>query len=324
MLHEDVGRHVQGVHCRGSDLRILVRRIERDGSVNRVVVRVDDVVRGARMVRVRAEHHLRDRARLHVCANAVLTPHFGAHQSERVERCRLVIFGIVLPELGHPVGVRERALFRRARPVQELDRLEVASLAVVRCFVEPLFLGAGEFLECRTTRRDVGGARRKMMAFVVAQRFAPIGKEEIRVDFLRFLKRLDRVFLLIMEALKEAGVESQIKWVKDGEEVMDYLNSITGSSSGGDENPPKPRLILLDLNMPRKDGREVLEEIKENSRLRQIPVIVLTTSKADVDVLHTYDLGVNSFIQKPVRFSDFVDVIKIMSHYWFNVVKLPA
>ena len=105
---------------------------------------------------------------------------------------------------------------------------------------------------------------------------------------------------------------------------MDYLNSITGSSAGGDENPPKPRLILLDLNMPRKDGREVLEEIKENSRLRQIPVIVLTTSKADVDVLHTYDLGVNSFIQKPVRFSDFVDVIKIMSHYWFNVVKLPA
>jgi len=131
-------------------------------------------------------------------------------------------------------------------------------------------------------------------------------------------------YLLIMEALKEAGVESQIKWVKDGEEVMDYLNSITGSSSGGDENPPKPRLILLDLNMPRKDGREVLEEIKENPRLRQIPVIVLTTSKADVDVLHTYDLGVNSFIQKPVRFSDFVDVIKIMSHYWLNVVKLPA
>ncbi len=131
-------------------------------------------------------------------------------------------------------------------------------------------------------------------------------------------------YLLIMEALKEAGVESQIKWVKDGEELMDYLNSITGSSAGGDENPPKPRLILLDLNMPRKDGREVLEEIKEDAGLRQIPVIVLTTSKADVDVLHTYDLGVNSYIQKPVRFSDFVDVIKVLSHYWFNVVKLPA
>ena len=132
-------------------------------------------------------------------------------------------------------------------------------------------------------------------------------------------------YLLTMEALKEAGVETQIKWVKDGEEVMDYLNSsITDSSSEGDENPPKPRLILLDLNMPRKDGREVLEEIKQNAGLRQIPVIVLTTSKADVDVLHPYDLGVNSFIQKPVRFSDFVDVIKVMSHYWFHVVKLPA
>ncbi len=131
-------------------------------------------------------------------------------------------------------------------------------------------------------------------------------------------------YLLTMEALKEAGVKSQVKWLKDGEEVMDYLNSITDPSLEGDEIPPMPRLILLDLNMPRKDDREVLEEIKENAGLRQIPVIVLTTSKADVDVLHTYDLGVNSFIQKPVRFSDFVDVIKVMSHYWFHVVKLPA
>ena len=133
-------------------------------------------------------------------------------------------------------------------------------------------------------------------------------------------------YLLTMEALKEAGIESQIKWVKNGEELMDYLNSITKSSSvvEGGKNPRKPRLILLDLNMPRKDGREVLEDIKKNSVLRQIPIIVLTTSKADIDVSHAYDLGVNSFIQKPVRFSDFVDVIKVLSHYWFNVVKLPA
>ena len=131
-------------------------------------------------------------------------------------------------------------------------------------------------------------------------------------------------YLLTMEALKEAGVDSQVKWLKDGEEVMDYLNSITDPPSEGCEQPPKPRLILLDLNMPRKDGREVLEEIKGNAGLRQIPIIVLTTSKADVDILHTYDLGVSSFIQKPVRFSDFVDVIKVISHYWFNVVKLPA
>ena len=107
---------------------------------------------------------------------------------------------------------------------------------------------------------------------------------------------------------------------------MDYLNSITKSSSvvEGGKNPLKPRFILLDLNMPRKDGREVLEDIKKNSVLRQIPIIVLTTSKVDIDVSHAYDLGVNSFIQKPVRFSDFVDVIKVLSHYWFNVVKLPA
>lgn len=133
-------------------------------------------------------------------------------------------------------------------------------------------------------------------------------------------------YLLTMEALKEAGIESQIKWVKNGEELMDYLNSITKSSSvvEGGKNPLKPRLILLDLNMPRKDGREVLEDIKKNSVLRQIPIIVLTTSKADIDVSHAYDLGVNSYIQKPVRFSDFVDVIKVLSHYWFNVVKLPA
>ena len=134
-------------------------------------------------------------------------------------------------------------------------------------------------------------------------------------------------YLLTMEALKEAGFEYRIKWVKDGEEVMSYLNSTTSALSEGQENqnpPTKPRLIILDLNMPRKDGREVLEEIRKDDGLRQIPVIILTTSKADIDVAHSYDLGVNSFIQKPVRFSDFVDVIKVISHYWFNVVKLPS
>ncbi len=128
-------------------------------------------------------------------------------------------------------------------------------------------------------------------------------------------------YLLTIEALKEAGVETQIKWVKDGEELMNYLEPLGASS----KNPHAefPSLILLDLNMPRKDGREVLAEIKRNDTLRKIPVIVLTTSTADTDISHAYDLGVNSYIQKPVRFNEFVEVVKVLSNYWFNIVKLP-
>ena len=128
-------------------------------------------------------------------------------------------------------------------------------------------------------------------------------------------------YLLTMEALKEAGVDTQIKWVKDGEELMSYLAPIGGPIDKS--CPDFPSLILLDLNMPRKDGREVLDEIKKNITLRKIPVIVLTTSKAETDINHAYDLGVNSYIQKPVRFKDFVEVIRAVSHYWFQIVKLP-
>ena len=128
-------------------------------------------------------------------------------------------------------------------------------------------------------------------------------------------------YLLTIEALKEAGIDKQVKWVKDGEELMNYLeptgNAIRKTDAG------YPSLILLDLNMPRKDGREVLEEIKKHRTLRKIPVVVLTTSKAETDINHAYDLGVNSYIQKPVRFSEFVEVIKVLSHYWFQIVKLP-
>ena len=130
-------------------------------------------------------------------------------------------------------------------------------------------------------------------------------------------------YLLTMEALKEAGVDSQIKWVKDGEELMDYLEPMGVGVSKKNFRAELPSLILLDLNMPRKDGREVLNEIKKNITLRKIPVIVLTTSKADTDISHAYDLGVNSYIQKPVRFNEFVEVVKVLSNYWFNIVKLP-
>ena len=99
---------------------------------------------------------------------------------------------------------------------------------------------------------------------------------------------------------------------KNGEEALSIL-----------KNGNLPDIILLDLNMPRKDGREVLDEIKKNETLRKIPVVVLTTSKAETDINHAYDLGVNSYIQKPVRFNEFVEVIKVLSHYWFQIVKLP-
>ena len=128
-------------------------------------------------------------------------------------------------------------------------------------------------------------------------------------------------YLLTIEALKEAGIDKQVKWVKDGEELMNYLEPTGTALRKTDAGYPS--LILLDLNMPRKDGREVLEEIKNHRTLRKIPVVVLTTSKAETDINHAYDLGVNSYIQKPVRFSEFVEVIKVLSHYWFQIVKLP-
>ena len=90
------------------------------------------------------------------------------------------------------------------------------------------------------------------------------------------------------------------------------------------DNAPRPDLILLDLNMPRKDGREALQEIKADPELRQIPIVVLTTSKADEDIYRTYDLGVNSYITKPVSFEGLVEVMKTLTSYWFHIVRLPS
>lgn len=127
--------------------------------------------------------------------------------------------------------------------------------------------------------------------------------------------------LMTKEALEEAKVENKIYFVKDGEELIDYLYH-RGSYSD-EEKFPRPGLILLDLNMPRKDGREALMEIKADPHLRQIPIVVLTTSKAEEDICRTYDMGVNSFITKPVLFEGLVEVMKTLSHYWFSIVKLP-
>ncbi|MCA9483577.1 MAG: response regulator [Nitrospina sp.] len=129
-------------------------------------------------------------------------------------------------------------------------------------------------------------------------------------------------YMLTLEALNEAGIVSKITWVKDGEELMNFLSKCSEKSENADPSP-WPRLILLDLNMPRMDGREALKEIKSNQHLKSIPVVVLSTSKSDSDIDHSYELGVNSFIQKPVRFHEFVAMVRVLSNYWFSTVQLP-
>lgn len=126
--------------------------------------------------------------------------------------------------------------------------------------------------------------------------------------------------LLAQEALNESRLVNEVHFVEDGEELLDYLHH---RGSYATEPAPRPGVILLDLNMPRKDGREALTEIKANKDLRRIPVVVMTTSKAEEDILRSYDLGVNSFIIKPVTFEGLVEVMRTLGHYWFEIVELP-
>jgi two-component system response regulator len=129
-------------------------------------------------------------------------------------------------------------------------------------------------------------------------------------------------YLLILEALKEAGMDdTAVHWVTDGNQTMEYLSSKVNGVNGS--SGQLPSVILLDLNMPRKDGREALKEIKSHPSFRKIPVIIMTTSSADTDVTKSYDLGVNSFIQKPDRFQDLVEIVRTVFHYWLHTVKLP-
>jgi CheY-like chemotaxis protein len=127
--------------------------------------------------------------------------------------------------------------------------------------------------------------------------------------------------LMTQEALQESRLGNDVRTAHDGEQLMDYLLRRGMYAAAADS--PKPGLILLDLNMPKKDGREALAEIKANPDLRKIPVIVLTTSKAEEDIFRTYDLGVNSFITKPVTFSGFVEAMRVLTQYWFEIVELP-
>jgi CheY-like chemotaxis protein len=128
--------------------------------------------------------------------------------------------------------------------------------------------------------------------------------------------------MLASDALAECRLANELHFVEDGEELMDYLHH-----RGEYANPlsaPVPGLILLDLKMPRKDGREALQEIKADPLLRSIPVVMLTTSKAEEDIVRTYALGASSFITKPVTFEGLVHIMKTLARYWFEIVELPA
>jgi CheY-like chemotaxis protein len=127
--------------------------------------------------------------------------------------------------------------------------------------------------------------------------------------------------LLIKDALAESNWPADLRFVDNGEEMMDYL---TRSGKYADaKSAPKPNLILLDLNMPRKDGREVLREMKTRMDLKRIPVVVLTTSRADTDIEKMYELGANSFISKPIQFDSLVKLMRLLSQYWLQTVELP-
>jgi CheY-like chemotaxis protein len=123
---------------------------------------------------------------------------------------------------------------------------------------------------------------------------------------------------LASEALQTAKIANRLSHVEDGVEAMQYLRR-----QGPYRDVPRPDLILLDLNLPRKDGREVLAELKEDPQLKQIPVVVLTTSRAEQDVLRSYALHANCYITKPVDFTQFMEVVKSIENFWLAIVTLP-
>jgi CheY-like chemotaxis protein len=144
------------------------------------------------------------------------------------------------------------------------------------------------------------------------------------LDSVRFLIADDDADdrMLIEDAFQECCLHNERDYVEDGVELLQYLRA-EGKWSHRDASN-LPGIILLDLNMPRMDGRTALSHLKEDLVLRRIPVVVLTTSKAEEDILRTYDLGVNSFISKPVTFGGLLNVVRALNHYWIEVVQLPS
>lgn len=127
--------------------------------------------------------------------------------------------------------------------------------------------------------------------------------------------------LMTKEAFEELQIKNELFFVKDGVELMDYLNH--EGDFAHPNSSPRPCLILLDLNMPRMDGREALRSIKENNILKSIPISIFSTSKAEEDVLRSYNLGVNCFITKPVTYKGLVNTISQLNSFWFELVSLP-
>ncbi len=132
----------------------------------------------------------------------------------------------------------------------------------------------------------------------------------------------DDDYHLTRDAFDEYRIINSLYRVRDGEELMDYL--LLRGNYDSEVKAPRPGIILLDLNMPRKDGREALKEIKSNPELRRIPVVILTVSQLEEDVARSYDLGANSYVRKPVRFDELVELVKMLGRYWLEVVELPA
>lgn len=124
---------------------------------------------------------------------------------------------------------------------------------------------------------------------------------------------------LVLDFLEQSKVKNTIQWVKNGDEAMGLLHNL-GEYSG----KPMPDLILLDLNLPGRDGREVLAEVKADARLKHIPVVVLTSSKAEADIAGSYNLNANAFITKPVNLEQFVKVVRSIDDFWLSVVRLPT
>lgn len=127
--------------------------------------------------------------------------------------------------------------------------------------------------------------------------------------------------MLTKDALQESRVLNDLRFVLDGEELMDYLTRKARYANA--EDSPRPGLILLDLNMPKKDGREALKDIKSDPNLRRIPVVIMTTSKAEEDIFRSYDFGASSFITKPVTFDRLVELMRTLGKYWIEIVELP-
>jgi CheY-like chemotaxis protein len=128
--------------------------------------------------------------------------------------------------------------------------------------------------------------------------------------------------ILTEQALVDAHISNRIRCVEDGEQLLDYLYQ-RGAFDGELGKAPRPGLILLDLNMPKMDGRDALKVIKSDATLRDIPIVILSTSRLDQDIARSYDLGVNSFITKPVTFSGLVDAMNVLGRYWLEIVELP-